>query len=251
MTIIFAIFALLVAVALGGALLVYRQLRRFGRVRAGSASLATLALALLFCPIPVHGGFTFVLEMLVRELRQQQVVFQEQVDTSRQQAFLQRLEQRFAGPIPHAAVAPAHDGWQPVTIAGSGPAAWLELGHQLIWSEAFLWQEATDFTLDKPKAFCSGLAPAGFWALPSEAEMVLFWRAGGAQVGGPTINAVSFSIDEKLLQEIPSVHLGRNGHRFLRCVARTEQAPARGYIDSDIPLADWNSYQLAKTSGRD
>lgn len=35
MTVILAIFALLLAAALGGALFVYRRLRRFGRIRQG------------------------------------------------------------------------------------------------------------------------------------------------------------------------------------------------------------------------
>ena len=32
----------------------------------------------------------------------------------------------------------------------------------------------------------------------------------------------------------------------IRCVTRSDQAPSHGYLKKDIPLNDWNRYQLSK-----
>ena len=239
--------------ALGGIALawyVYRRLRRFGRISAGLAALFCLILVALGYPIPIHGGFTTLAEVLWEEFGRQQELWQQQTKNERKETFLHQYEERFAGELSFRPRSEQLGNWLPVITDGE-QMAWLDPDHQLIWSKAFPWRSSPDFSLMKPKAFCHQLSPAGYWSLPSTAELVLFWQADGASVtGGPAVNAASFSVDESLLMEIPSIDLGRDGRSHLRCVARAPGAPLRGYLDKDISRELWNRYQLARTSGK-
>ncbi len=183
MAIILTFYALFVLFGLAVAWFVYRRLRRFGRVPAGLAGLVCLALVALCYPIPIHGGFTTVLEMLLEEFGRQRSHWQQQARDERKMAFLHGYEQRFAGELPFRVRAEASGDWQPVATAGGQPA-WLDHEHHLVWSDAFPWQANADFSLAAPRAFCRQLPPPGCWSLPSTAELALFWRTGGAEATG-------------------------------------------------------------------
>ena len=243
----YAFFALL---GVGLAWFVFRRLRRFGRLPAGIAGLLCLTLVVLCFPLPIHGGFTTLLESMLDELGRQQRTRQREVRVERKADFLRQYEKRFGGELGFENRGEPYENWQEVVTAG-GQRGWFNQDQRLIWSEAFPWRDGADFSLAKPRAFCDQLAPPGYWSLPSSAEMALFWQAGGGETtGGPAINAASFSVDFDLLQELPNLHLSHNGRSLLRCVARASDAPLRGYLDQDIPRDLWNSYQLTKTSGK-
>lgn len=108
------------------------------------------------------------------------------------------------------------------------------------------------------KQYCQQLEPIGHWALISEGENYLLWKAQD-QHGMPVAltSSVSQLIDKDSGFEMPSYVLRKNnpdnrqmpaGKRAfsLRCVGRTQDAPMAGYVRKDIQLDEWNRYQLSK-----
>jgi hypothetical protein len=102
--------------------------------------------------------------------------------------------------------------------------------------------------LDQARAFCADIEPKGFWALPTEAELSLFWKAGGYRFSPLADYGTAGLLENVDLQtEMLSLRISRNGTYAFRCVALGPGAPAAGYSSKDIPLEEWNAYQLQKT----
>jgi len=266
--IFFLFYGVAILIILGGGVLVYRWVGRRNRLFGVLAGLFSSAALVLIWPIPIHGGFTFLGAIMFDELRDEMKRVEEVHEARKDQRFLQGLEARFAGVIEYERVVELAGSWSTLTLS-TGGVAWLDKDSGLIWSTPLmLTTDAPLTSLEAGKTLCRKQAPAGYWALPTEAERYQFWRAAGRQhLPHKVAPAMGYIVDEGLGMELPSVSLPpkRSGNNrtpginttsgakqlMLRCVARGPAAPARGYIRSDIPLPEWNQYQLAKVVGQE
>lgn len=252
------IYAFVLIVIFGLCLVVYRLCVRWGRFRAGVAAALTLGVMSLFWPIPIHGGLTFVFAEVWHELSYHYQKNLQNKQTIKKQEFLSKLKQRFKGPLDIYPRQQINSFWREVATQ-HGTRAWLDESSKMVWSELILLKTTTDFpSLETAKMTCSSLRPEGYWALPTEAEYYTKWRHGWTDIFPPNeYNVVSYVVDEQLGIELPSYGMAkkagnanvasRQSNTFaVRCIARTENAPLRGYIKSDIALDDWNEYQLRK-----
>jgi hypothetical protein len=249
-------FALIVIVGLSFA--AYKLCACWGRIPAAIAATLTLSASILIWPIPIHGGFTFLLDVAWRELNHKYIQHQELKQTRIQNEFLAKLSQRFKGPLDVHPRQRLNSNWYEVQTQ-SGSRAWLDESSKMLWSELLLIHTTTNLpSLERAKAACSTLSPEGYWALPTEAENYTLWHSGGANVLPRfEYNMISYTVDEQFRLELPTYAMGKksnnanmasqHGNAFaVRCIARTKDAPIRGYIKSDIALDDWNEYQLRK-----
>lgn len=236
----------------------YKLCVRWGRLRAGIAAALTLSVAILIWPIPIHGGFTFLFAVALDELSRNYQQYQEIKQERKHNLFLSRLNQRFKGQLDVYPRQRLNSLWLEVQTQ-DGTRAWLDESTGMVWSELISLETTTDFpSLEAAKSTCSDHSPKGYWALPTEAENYTLWRSGGKTVlPHDDHNMMSYSVDEQLELEMPTymmVNKARNnnatskqGNSFsVRCIARTKNAPLRGYMKSDIALDDWNEYQLRK-----
>jgi hypothetical protein len=254
-------YGIALAIILGAGLLVFFLLRRRGHVLAVGVSLVTLAVFVLIWPIPIHGGFTILGEVMFDEWSREWDRSNEVRSDHEQQAYIESFAQRFVGELPILGREPARYGWQAVTYSAGRPA-WLDADNGQIWSD---WLELAPTpslpALEVAKARCEEYAPVGYWSLPTEAEHALMWKAEGHKVlPAAEAGSVSFIVDSDFRMEFATYHVGvasDNGSRNARggsarrfavhCVALGPGGPARGYLQQDIPLDDWNRYQLSKS----
>ena len=260
-------YAIAILIILGVGVLVYRWAGRRNRSLGVLAGLLSSATMVLIWPIPIHGGFTFLGSVLFDELHNEWQRLEKKQAERKDQRFMLGLEARFAGVIDVSRIDELTGSWSEVTLV-TGEVAWLERHSGLVWSAPL--SLATNMPLaaiEDGKNLCRELAPIGSWALPTEAERYQFWRAAGREhLPHKVAPAMGYIVNEDMGMELPSVSLPakKSGNisalekseiqgvtqLMLRCVARTPDAPARGYIRSDIPLSEWNRYQLAKVAGR-
>jgi hypothetical protein len=215
--------------------LVARLLRRWAPGVRIAAVVAVLVLATaFFAPIPTHGGFILLGPEVAREAVAE---WRRSRATTAEIRRETRLDRRFVDWLPADAVG---DGWRdPVT--------------GLVWSGA-IGEPApiTPAGLEDARQRCAGLTPAGYWALPRTAEF--FWLARSDRASGRWL-ADAFLWPEGI--SLPTlVPLSRSagppatgqplaaGGAAVRCVAVTPPAPVRGYRSDDVPLSDWNAFQL-------
>jgi len=262
MSSIFILFyAIALLVILGGGILVYRWVRRRHQLLGVLAGLLSSAILVVIWPIPIHGGFTFLGAIMLDEISDQWKQVEESSLTRKDERFLQSFETRFAGVIQYKDVTVLTGDWSTVTLAG-GEVAWLDNHSGLVWSEPqVLTTDNPLGALEAGKALCSDYYPAGYWALPTEAERYQFWRAAGKQhLPHKVAPAMGYIVEDDMRVVLPSVSLpatesSNNANRgmislMLRCVARGSGAPKRGYIRSDIPLSEWNRYQMARLTSQ-
>jgi len=249
MLIIYAFFGLLILVAVGLALLTLRQCWRRSQAGAIVAALTVLGAAFLLFPIPIHGGFTILGEVLWNELAAQREQVETAVDRAEDRAFAEHLAKRFAGPLVSRPLRPLAHPWQLVDT-GNGLRAYFQQDVGLIWSDLLLWPSPPDPPeLAAARSFCQTLDPAGYWALPSEGELYQFWAAGGSDISpGLGHRSMAVLIDRDLRLEAPTFYAGTRPDFALRCVALGPDAPPGGYSQKDVPRAAWNRFQLDKTS---
>ena len=255
--IFFLIYAIALIVIVSLSFAAYKLCVRWGRFRAGIAATLTLGAAILIWPIPIHGGFTFLFAVAWQELNQRYRQNLEIKQTIKKNEFLSKWNQRFKGPLDVHPRRRLNPHWLEVDSQYGG-RAWLDESSKMVWSELIPLETTTDFpSLELAKTTCSSLPPKGYWALPTEAENYTLWRSGGADVlPHSEYNVVSYLVDEQLRLELPTYGMGKKGNSnvasqqgnsfAVRCIARTKNAPLRGYIKSDIALDDWNEYQLQK-----
>lgn len=223
-----------------------------------AAVLAVVMLSgtILIWPIPIHGGFTIVAQVIYDEWRSQLRQREHAAAARVKSDFVNRRAQRFEGALNYDIDRPLSNGWSTV-LYGEGERAWLDERSHLIWGESVLVESSEAMpSLVSAKQRCEKLLPAGKWALATEAEHALRWQHKGDDVIGKSpYSMVSYIYDESLSAEFPTYALKQkltNGQSSTRakfavnCVAITADAPATGYEKRDIPLASWNAYQFSK-----
>lgn len=235
---------IVIAVAVG----IFRWLKSRGIGRALLASGLSIVLFSLFYPIPIHGGFTFLVEVMLSELRSERARIEQTERKERKEAFREKLAARFRGQLALQAREQTAEQLSSFTTAG-GTRGWYDGRSGLAWTDMLaLEHTGAPPDLDRAKAFCAELEPEGLWALPTEAELSLFWKAGGYRVSPLAGFGTAGLLENVNLQtEMLTLRTSRNGRYALRCVALGPGAPAAGYSSRDIPLEEWNAYQLQKT----
>lgn len=248
-------YGIALAIILAGGVCTFILVKRKGVLPATVSSLCVMLLLVLIWLLPIHGGFMFLGEALFDEWsRDRERIFQQKTD-EKKQAFLGQLHKRFRGELPILSLARLSESWVSVRYGLDQPA-WMDTKSGLIWSG---WQllPVTDSlpSLQSGKSRCSELAPAGFWALSTEAELVILNRNGGSNILPETeTGSMAYIVDPDLKMELPAYRVkggdntSRKNSRYfsVRCVARGPGSPERGYIKEDISLEEWNDYQLHK-----
>lgn len=221
-------YAALTALAVAALLAVSRRL--FPGVRRTPLGLGAVVLAIVMTPLPVrHGGVTLLVPTMIREglreLRQPRTA--PAVD-----AHDLRIDSRFAG---YLATAPVGSQWRDET---SG----------LVWSDRVgAVPGLSPDSLTRAQTMCAALEPRGYWTVPRSAEFYFLARAGRLE---GTWLADLFVMPGGISM---AARVGRGpdrGDLAVRCVAVTPPAPRRGYLTADIPLDEWNRYQLGLPAGR-
>jgi hypothetical protein len=204
--------------------LVARLLRRWVPAVRVPAVLAVLVLAaLFFVPIPIHGGFLLLGPEMARE------------------GLAEWRRDRAAGEDVRRGALDAgrFAGWIPETAIGDG---WRDPATGLVWSPPLGTAVAVDpATLADAKRRCADLAPAGYWALPRNAEF--FWLARTDHATSAWL-ADAYLWPEGISVATRMTFPAAGAATAIRCVAVTPPAPARGYRAADVPLAEWNAFQL-------
>lgn len=249
MIVLLVFYGVFVLIVITAAALVFRShSKKRGTSRALLASGLTVVLLGLFFPIPVHGGFTFPIEIMLHELRSGRRLAEQEVRNESKEAFRKKLAARFQGPLVMSVREQVTDQFSSITTQGGTPG-WFATRSGLAWTDMLpldIGSAAPD--LERAKAFCAQIEPRGFWGLPTEAELSLFWKAGGYDVSPLSdYGTVSLLENIDLQTEMSSVRTSRSGAYALRCVALGPGAPVTGYLSADIPLPDWNGYQVQKT----
>jgi hypothetical protein len=236
---------ILVAVAAG----IFRGLRKRGWGQALIASGLATAFLGLFFPIPVHGSFTFPFEIMLRDLRSERRRVEHQETTDKREAFRLKLAARFTGPLTMTVGEPITEQFSSIASAG-GTQGFYDVRSRLAWTPMLPIETAgAPPDLEHAKAFCAQIQPQGYWALPTEAELSLFWKAGGYLLSPLAAYGTAGLLESIDFQtEILSVRISQDGSYALRCVALGPGAPPPGYLSGDIPLDDWNAYQLQKVA---
>lgn len=241
MSLFAAVLALTLCVGVILIVALYRGLRPRGKGLALSAAglLAVAAIALL--PLPGHGSFTLLGEVLWRAAGD----LVERAQAPRDALRLRRAP-RFAGTLPHTPEGSPIDGWQRVAVGDA--VAWLDTRSGLIFGASLFWTAAQALpALDAAKAACQARPPRGFWALPDAAEMILFEQAGGARHLPHARQGSVYALWQPDLGiELPQYHVGPEPGFALRCVARSAGAPENGFSQADLPLEVWNAQQLRR-----
>lgn len=253
---IYIILLVALVVILGGGVAVYRKCRRLGRLKAALLGAVTSLLLTVIWPIPIHGGFTFFGEVAYYEFRSWQRELAEQRREQKQETFANTYVTRFKAPLAIEQKKRLSDPWWRATTAAG--EVYYDANAHLLWSPLLAFVSASPLNdLPAAKRLCQDLPPQGVWSLPTEGEQYYFWLAKGAQIlpdGGAS--AMAILVDKGSPFEMPVVNLGKryaansaNAAAYnlaIRCVARSELAPAHGYLNDDIPSDEMNRYQLSK-----
>lgn len=248
MIVLLLFYGIFAFIGVAAAALIFWSLRRRGVGRALLGSGLALALLALFFPIPVHGGFTFPVEIILHELRSERRRVDQQETNEGKEAFRKKLAARFGGPLALPFRQDAAELLYPVVTAG-GTRGFFDARSGLAWTDMLpLQPTGAPPDLAGAKAFCGQIEPKGSWALPTEAELSLFWKAGGYRLSPLADYGTAGLLENVDYQtELLSVRVSKAGAYALRCVALGPGAPAGGYLSGDIPSDEWNEYQLRKT----
>ncbi len=200
-----------------------------------------LVVAGLF-PIPIHGGFMFTYELWIETVDEWLKARSLREERRREEAFLAEPAAQLPAPLP-VVVMDGTARWARVQVAGAG-VGHLHRPSGLVFTDPFPWSPTGQVDWEQADSRCRELDPSGTWALPTQGELFLFWRDGGAAVSPwGQGRFVSVLIDGDLQMRMTVRHLGQ-GPELLRCVARTARAPVERVTRAAIETADWNRYQL-------
>jgi len=259
MAVVFIVYGIVLLLLLTAAIGLYRLLASRSRLVAAAVSLLLLSVLVLLWPIPIHGGFTVLGEQLLHELRHAAVRRGADAAQARNEDYSRRLQDRVAGALQFSAGEQLSGGWSRVRFDGDG-VAWHDAQSGLLWSDWLrLDTVAATPSLELARSRCRQYRPRGYWALASEAENYLAWKHGGRSVlPAAPASTVSQLLEPRARLELPVYGIqsaAGNGRQattrragfVVRCVARGPGAPAAGYSSEDIPLAQWNRFQLSKT----
>ena len=211
---------------------------RWPAVRLPVLIAATAMTAIVCLPVPIHGGFILLGPELARETWSEWRRTRAAAAEIRRET---RLDSRFAG-------------WLPDTAVGD---AWRDPATGLVWSGPIgVASGITPAGLREAQRQCAALAPAGYWALPRVAEF--YWlarseRASGAWLAEAFLWPEGLSLPSLVPLSRPAgtVSVGQGSTPAtadVRCVAVTPPAPVRGYRTDDIPLTEWNAFQVGLTT---
>lgn len=251
MPLLILFYLLAIAAILAAAAFAFRLLRRFGLIVAVAAALAISSSMLLLWPIPIHGGFTFLGEVAWDEWQNNLRLKETAARQARHDAHLEQLAARFRGELPVVSRSAIESRWA-LVVTAEGSRGWHDLQSALIWSD---WLPLPPGPMQPELAAarrpCAELPPAGYWTLANEAERALLARHGDRTPVPPAPGSmVSYVAEATSTLELPTYSLAKpSGSRrafFVQCVARAPGSPTRGYVREDIPLAEWNRYQLGK-----
>lgn len=239
---LFFVFVVLVTglVTLGA----YRLLRRHLRWVGPPLLVLWLAGLVFLFPIPIHGGFMLSGELILDGLDEW---WDERADRMQERQKQQREAQlrdevRFRNPTTFRIL----DGNAPWFRVATefGEVAHLHQPSGLVFTDPFPWQPAGDVTWEKADAHCRTLPPGDAWALPDQADLYLFWRDHGKRVSPwGQGQFVSVLHDTEFGLSLTVRHAGP-GPQLLRCVTRDPAAPGARLSRADIPLEEWNRFQL-------
>ena len=212
--------------------------RRWPWLRTPVVIAATAVAAVACIPIPIHGGFILLGPEVAREAvaewrRSRAVTAEVRRET--------RLDHRFVD-------------WLPADAIGD---AWRDPATGLVWTGPIGEPAAiTAAGLADARQRCTDLAPAGYWALPRTSEF--FWLARTDRALGRWLadaflwpEGISLPTLVPLSRPVAPVATGQPTTPVgaaVRCVAVTPPAPIRGYRSDDVPLAEWNAFQLQLTA---
>ena len=179
------------------------------------------------------------------ESQAEQIKYEQKHD--KKVAFLTGIESRFKGPLDFTILKQEVDSWYSVQLA-DGINAFYESNSKLLWRPAMILEHSANSpSLADAKEFCRTMPPEGYWTLPNEAEIYYFWKSEGQRIDpGRGHSYISFIVDLEAQTEIQTMSIGRRREIAVRCIARSIDAPKRGYTDADIALSEWNTYQLEK-----
>lgn len=253
MPLLILFFVVAIGAVLLGAYLTFRRLRRHGLLVALTASAAVASSLLLLWPIPIHGGFTFFGEVVLHEWQSSRRLHAAAAALAKRDAHRDHLTARFRGELPITSSVTIDADWAQVATA-DGSRGWHDLRSGLVWSDWLALPTGAGLPdLATARRPCADLPPAGYWALANEAEHVVLARhRPPAAVPPAPGSVVSYVAEAASTLELPTYRLNQSGAPdsartyFVHCVARTAGSPARGYVREDIPLAEWNAYQLGK-----
>lgn len=202
--------------------------RAFPRARPAWVGATILLAALAFTPIPIHGGFLFLVPELISEgLREREA----RTERTREATVQTRLDDRFEGYLPDTIVR----------------GHWRDTSSGLVWTEQIgVVPSFSPESVTVGRRLCRAVEPAGYWDLPRSAEFYYLERAG--RLEGAWIADAFVMPGEIALPSLISRRAGpTSGQEIpLRCVGVTLPAPRGGYLSSDIPLEAWNRFQLGQ-----
>jgi hypothetical protein len=244
---ILVFFSVYVLIMIAAAVGVFRWQKKLGTRRAFLAGGLVCVLFLLLFPLPGHGTIVFLFEVMLHELRSSRILFEQTLNNDRKAVFQAKLASRFKGQLPLPVTEQVNGRWRSFQRFDSS-RGWYDPVTGLAWTGVLpLHGGGGPPGLEQARMFCADQEPRGFWTLPTEAELSIFWKAGGYAVSPlKSQGTVALLEDENLQTEMLTLRKGRNGRYAVRCVARGPGAPLSGYSRKDIPLADWNTYQLQK-----
>lgn len=208
---------------------------------------------LALTPVPIHGGFSILLFDLLDEARRD---FHAYIDSRKKQEIQQKIISRYNGylKVDSETQIPNQKDWS--IIETHNQKALLDRKSGLIWSkEVAQISGYNESTLKEAERRCHDLKPNGYWALPNDSEAFYIWKNKGSSLfqDGLNIWLVRVVVSNDQFAVVGMSRFETFGKRNppqvygVRCVALSQLAPRQGYISSDIPLGDWNDYQLSKS----
>lgn len=225
----------------------YLPLRRFGRVKYVAIPVFFCA-AILLIPMPIHGGFMLVAEVVFDAVEEfvedRQDIVRERQRTGWRERFKARLPQAVA----IAEEIPVNGDWANVILA-DGSEAWLDVQEGLVWKDVMLPRGGNT----EKARLIQACGEAGPFTLALEIEMFYFYENQGPKV----MPFANFRYPSLLVEDEFQLELVRwrnflshgNQHgaspdTAIRCVGRTRRVAPEGLVNREISAVDWNRFQL-------
>lgn len=221
----------------------------FPKIKYGIYLLIFILAGLAVTPMPMHGGFSFLLFDLIDEARRE---FENHIDDRKKQDIQHKIISRFSGKL-DVEVGDRNNTWSIVHV--NDQVAFFDHKSGLLWTrEIGQINGYNESTLSLAEKLCQNIKPHGYWVLPNDAEAFYIWKNKGQTYFNDGLNIwlvrVVISDDQTAVVGMTQLeHLGKKNPPQVfgvRCVALSKTAPREGYLTKNIPLGEWNEYQLSK-----